>query len=230
MKVVAGHSWDLSPGEAVRVQRTLAARVTLTDDAGPVRYISGVDVAAGSRFRPDRPARAAVVTVRWPELTPVEQVVMNVEIRFPYIPGLLSFREIPALLPVLERMRYRPDLLIVDGQGIAHPRRLGLAAHLGVLLDVPAIGCAKSRLIGTLQGDLGDVRGAAMPLQDGGECVGYALRTRTGVRPVYVSPGHRVSRESAVTWVMSLAVRYRLPQPTHLAHQAAAGRHVAPVT
>ncbi len=223
-----GHPWDVTPREAARIQEELAPLVRCRDDLGEVRYIAGADISTGSRFQPDRPARAAVVVLRWPELAPVEQAVCVADVRFPYIPGLLSFREIPALLPAFERLRQRPDLLVVDGQGIAHPRRFGIAAHLGVLLDLPAIGCAKSRLTGESSGPLGEERGARVALIDRGERIGYALRTRAGTRPVYVSPGHRLSTESAADWVLALAVRYRLPEPTRLAHQAAAGRQVAP--
>jgi deoxyribonuclease V len=158
----------------------------------------------------------------------VEQVVARAQVRFPYVPGLLSFREIPVLLPCFERLRTPPDLVIVDGQGIAHPRRLGLAAHLGLLLDLPSIGCAKSRLTGHPAGELAPERGARVPLVDRGETVGYALRTRAGTSPVFVSTGHRIGLDEAAAWVLACATRFRLPEPTRLAHQAAAGRQIAP--
>jgi deoxyribonuclease V len=171
--------------------------------------------------------RAAVVVLEWPSLRAVEQSIERAGVRFPYIPGLLSFRELPLVLPAFARLSIRPDLVIVDGQGIAHPRRFGIAAHLGVLLDLPAIGCAKSRLTGLPRGELGAEKGARVPLIDRGECVGYEVRSRTDVKPLYVSPGHRIGAEAAVEWVLRLTAGYRLPEPTRLAHQAAAGAAVA---
>lgn len=228
MRVRALHRWDVSPAEAVDIQRRLASLVVRTGSVRAPALIAGVDVSAGGRQAGTRPALAAVVVVRWPGLEPVEQSVVRADIRFPYVPGLLSFREIPVLVPALERLRSTPELVLVDGQGIAHPRRLGLAAHLGLLLDLPTIGCAKSRLVGTLSEPLGAERGAVAPLVDAGEEVGRAVRTRTGAKPVYVSVGHRIALECAVRWVLALAPRFRLPEPVRLAHQAAAGVRVAP--
>ena len=219
------HAWDVTPAEAVEVQRRLAPRVVREGEPRDVRFVAGTDISVGSG---GVPARAAVVVLRWPELTPVEQSVIEIEVRFPYVPGLLSFREIPALLPAFGRLRTTPDLIVVDGQGIAHPRRLGLAAHLGLVLDLPTVGCAKSRLTGRPAGELGEARGERVALHDRGETVGYVLRTRAGTSPVYVSVGHRISLEAAASWVLALAPRYRLPEPTRLAHQAAAGKQVVP--
>jgi deoxyribonuclease V len=209
------------------VQRRLAGRVIATGDVTDVRVVAGVDIAVGARGT--NAGRAAVVLLAWPSLEPLEQAIERAEVRFPYIPGLLSFRELPLVLPAFARLGIRPDLVVVDGQGIAHPRRFGIAAHLGVLLDLPAIGCAKSRLTGWPEGALGEERGARVALVDRGEVVGYEVRSRAGVKPLYVSPGHRIGAVEAVEWVLRLGAGYRLPQPTRLADQAAGGAVVAPV-
>jgi deoxyribonuclease V len=224
LRAAADAGWNLTPAEARALQERLRDRVIASGSLPPeaVRLVAGTDIAAG---RPEGPGRAAVVVLEYPSLRPVEQAVYEAPLRFPYIPGLLSFREIPLLLPAFARLRALPDLVVVDGQGIAHPRRFGIAAHLGVLLDLPAIGCAKSRLIGT-HDPPSDERGAWTPLRDHGETIGAVVRTRPGTRPVYVSVGHRLALEEAVTWVLRLARGYRLPEPTRLAHQAAAGTDV----
>ena len=222
------HPWNVTPAEAIDIQRRLAPMVVRQGAPENVRLIAGSDISVGGRDDPDPHGLAAVVVLRWPDLTPVEQSVVEARVTFPYVPGLLSFREIPVLLPALERLRSTPDLLVVDGQGIAHPRRLGLAAHLGILFDIPAIGCAKSRLTGWPQGDLPDERGARVPLIDRGEQVGYAVRTRPGTNPVFVSTGNRIDDGTAADWVAWLAPKYRVPEPTRLAHQAAAGKQIAP--
>jgi deoxyribonuclease V len=160
---------------------------------------------------------AAVVVVEWPSGDVVEQVTAERPAEFPYIPGLLSFREIPALLAAFEKLRSKPDVIIYDGHGIAHPRRFGIASHLGVLLDVPTIGCAKSRLVGE-HAEPGLERGAQTPLTLDGKTIGAVVRTRTNVKPVFVSVGHRVSLRAAVRLVLDTATRYRLPEPTRLAH------------
>jgi deoxyribonuclease V len=220
-------SWEVSPAEARALQRRLAGRVSLGGDVGDVRTVAGVDIAVGPRG--SNAGRAAVVVLAWPSLEPLEQSIERAEVRFPYIPGLLSFRELPLVLPAFARLSMQPDLVIVDGQGVAHPRRFGIAAHLGVLLDVPTIGCAKSRLTGQPSGALGAEAGSRVPLIDGEELVGYELRSRSGVKPLYVSPGHRIGFEEAADWVLRLTAGYRLPQPTRLADQAAGGAIVAPV-
>jgi deoxyribonuclease V len=222
------HRWDLSPREAVALQRELAPRVVTSGSPGPVRLVAGVDISVGGRFGRS-PGRGAVVVLSYPGLEPIEQSVIEKAATFPYIPGLLSFREIPVLLPAFGQLGSAPDLLVVDGQGWAHPRRMGLASHLGLLLDVPTIGCAKSRLIGQFEG-LGEVRGSFAYLYDRNEKVGAAVRTRAGTKPVCVSVGHRIGLDEAVDWVLGLAPRYRVPEPTRLAHQAAAGKAlVAPM-
>jgi deoxyribonuclease V len=222
------HSWRVSPARAVAIQERLRGRVETRDRLGPVRHVAGIDIsvtpgprAAASRrpaggFR----ARAAVVVLSFPGLEVVETSVVECPCRFPYVPGLLAFREGPSILAAFRRLRTRPDLLVFDGQGIAHPRRFGIASHIGVLLDLPSIGCAKSRLIGT-HAEPGRAAGSWAPLVDGGETVGAVLRTREGVRPVYVSAGHRVSLGTAVDFVARCGRGLRLPEPTRLAHRAA---------
>ena len=215
------HGWDLIPAEARAVQERLAPSVVRRDALGPVRWIAGLDV----HFPEKHLARAAVVLVAYPEMVPVEVAVVEDAVHFPYVPGLLSFREAPALLKALGRMRTKPDLLLIDGQGLAHPRRFGVACHLGLLADIPAIGCAKSRLIG-VAGDPGPDRGDWTALIDSGEMVGAVVRTRAGVKPLYVSTGHRVSLETARTWVLACGGRFRLPEPCRLAHRLAGGGSV----
>ncbi len=167
--------------------------------------------------------RAAAVVMSLPELKVVEVKSAHGKLGFPYVPGLLSFREAPLVLAALERLSITPDFLMADGQGLAHPRRFGLACHLGLLTGLPAIGCAKSLLKGR-HGPLAQERGSWAPLEDKGEVVGAALRTRQGVTPVYVSIGHKVDLPSALRWVLACCDRFRLPEPTRLAHHAAAGR------
>ena len=167
-------------------------------------------------------AKGAVVVLRLPDLTPVESSVVEQRVSFPYVPGLLSFRETPLILAACERLTLTPDLFIADAQGIAHPRRLGLASHLGLILDVPTIGCAKSILCGS-HGGLGEEAGSYVSLLDGGEVIGAALRTKQGAKPVYVSIGHKVDLEAAIYLVLACCRGYRLPEPIRLAHLAAGG-------
>ena len=200
-----------SVADARAIQERLRSRVIRT---GSPRWtlVAGVDAS----YRGDVGRAAIVVLDR--DFRRVEEVAVEGEIRFPYVPGYLSFREIPLLLEAWRKLRAKPDLVIVDGQGVAHPRRLGIASHLGVALDLPSIGCAKSRLIGTYD-EPAPERGARSPLKDGGETIGAALRTRTGTNVVYVSTGHRVSLATAVKTVLACAPRYRLPEPQRLADQ-----------
>jgi deoxyribonuclease V len=198
----------LTAAEAVEIQNRLRDRVVREGDV-PAGTVGGADVSERAGI-----ARAALVVTR--DLAPVEEVAVETPVRFPYIPGLLSFREIPALLAAWEKLRTRPDVLIVDGQGIAHPRRFGIASHLGVLLDQPSIGCAKSRLVGRYE-EPPPERGAWTPLVDRGEVIGAAVRTRTGRRVVFVSIGHRVSLAAAIRVVLACSPRYRLPEPQRLA-------------
>jgi len=214
------HAWNVTPAEALQVQHDLCALVVTQNQLGAVQTIAGVDVG----FEGDQ-ARAAIVLLEFPSLTPLEQSVAQLPVTFPYIPGLLAFREGPAILAALEKLSREPDLLLLDGQGRAHPRRLGIASHIGVILDKPSIGCAKSILVGG-HAPLDDAAGSWGPLLDKGEIVGAALRTRPGVTPVYVSIGHRVDLDTAIQIVMGCCRGYRLPEPTRLAHQVAGGAQV----
>jgi deoxyribonuclease V len=214
------HGWDLAPKEAITLQIALRKRVVRKDEIGEVRRVAGVDVG----FEQDgRVTRAAVAVLEYPGLALVEQVVVRVATTFPYVPGLLSFREAPAVLAAFERIRIAPDLILYDGQGIAHPRRFGIASHVGLLLDCPSIGVAKSRLVGAHRMPA-TRRGAWTPLRDAGEVIGAVLRTRVGVKPLYVSIGHRVSFETAVRWTLACVTRYRLPETTRWAHRLASAR------
>jgi deoxyribonuclease V len=213
------HEWSVTPGEAREIQSGLRRHLVLTDSYGPLRRVAGADVGY---IEGGRTARAAVAVLSFPELALVEQAVAFRPCDFPYVPGLLSFREVPAVLAALERLSCPPDLVLCDGQGYAHPRRLGLACHLGLLAGLPTIGVAKSRLIGH-HGPVPAARGESTPLMDGDEVIGAVLRSRAGVSPLYVSCGHRVGLESAVRLVMACATRYRLPETTRAAHRLASG-------
>ncbi|MFP4132050.1 MAG: deoxyribonuclease V [Thiohalospira sp.] len=207
---------------ARRLQRCLAGRVETADRLGPVTRVAGVDVGFEEG---GQTARAAAVVLAWPGLETLETAIAREPVRLPYIPGLLSFREVPVIAAALGRLSAPPDLIVCDGQGIAHPRRLGVASHLGLRLGIPTIGVAKSRLIGE-HGPVPEERGGRAALTDGDEVIGAVVRTRTGVRPVYVSPGHRVGLETAVAWTLALAPRYRLPETTRRADAAASGKRI----
>ena len=215
------HPWDLAPREAAALQSELASRVIREGDPpeSTVRYVAGCDCAFD---KPNRRAVAAVVVLAYPSLEVVEQVAVEAAVTFPYVPGLLSFRETPPLLQAFERIKQRPDLLMVDGHGYAHPRRFGYACHLGVLLDVPTVGVAKSRLIGEADTVAGP-RGSRGDLIHDGEVIGSMLRTQQGVRSIFVSIGHRISLESAERWVLRCSTKYRVPEPTRLADRLAGG-------
>ena len=216
----APHRWDVSPKEAVAIQRELASRLVIEDRLGPVHAVAGVDVGFEQQ---GRVARAVVAVFSFPELEPLEECLARRPTPFPYVPGLLSFRELPVILEALGQLEHIPQLLLCDGQGIAHPRRLGVAAHLGLVTDIPSIGVGKSRLVGDFQ-EPGPNRGQRSPLTDKGELIGTVLRTRDKVKPVFVSPGHRVSQESAVEYVMACTPRYRLPEPIRAADRLASRR------
>lgn len=205
--------------DATRIQRDIAEQCETEDRIGPVTLLAGADTS--SKWRDSKgPIHAAIAPVSWPERQALAPATATAIPPFPYVPGYLGFREAPSLVAAWQRLERKPDLLLVDGHGRAHPRRCGIATHLGVLLDVPAIGVAKSVLCGRLEGELGDEPGAAVPLVDRGEVVAMALRTRARSLPVYVGIGHRVSLESAVAWVQALAEGRRLPLTTRLAHDA----------
>ena len=216
------HDWQVTVAQAEDIQRSLAVQVVRQGAVESPRYIAGVDISGELG---EGVARGAVVVLGFPQLAVEEVSVVEQGLYFPYVPGLLSFREVPLILAAWERLTLCPDLVVADAQGIAHPRRLGMASHLGLLLGVPAIGCAKSILCGR-HGELGEERGARAELVHRGEVVGAALRTRQGVRPVYVSIGHLIDLEGAVRWVLACCRGYRLPEPTRLAHLAAGGRQL----
>lgn len=210
------HPWNVTPREAVAIQRAAAPLVERADRFGTVRRVAGVDASYKRGV-----TRAAVAVLSFPELVPLETSVVDRPTDFPYVPGLLTFREAPALLEALAGLSAPPDLVVADGQGLAHPRRLGVASHLGLAADLPVVGCAKSRLCGEYEMPEKE-KGSVTPLVDRGETVGAVLRTRTGVSPVFVSTGHRVSLESAVRLVLACCTRWRLTEPVRHAHRAAA--------
>ncbi|GCE47450.1 endonuclease V [Thermosporothrix hazakensis] len=209
------HKWNLTPEEAIALQRELAQRVILQDHVGDVRFIAGVDMAIRKETEM---ARAAIVLLSYPELEIIEKHVHEEPLRMPYVPGLLSFREAPSLLEVFKKLRQRPDLIMADGQGIAHPRRIGIASHLGLWLNIPTIGCAKSLLVGKYNSkELGEEAGSWVPLIDHGETIGAVVRTRSRVKPMFISPGHLVSLETSIRYVLATTKGYRLPEPTRQA-------------
>lgn len=213
--------WDLSPAEAAALQLELCGAVLEQPlDVGAVELVAGCDLSA---VRGRGEIHVAVVVIRLADLTTVDEVALSTTTDFPYLPGLLSFRELPPLLAVWELLAVRPDALLCDGHGRAHPRRFGLACHAGLLLDLPTVGCAKSRLIGSA-GEPAGTAGATAPLLDGEEEIGRLVRTRSGVKPIYVSVGHRCRLDDAVALALRCVGRYRLPEPTRRAHQAV-GRH-----
>lgn len=218
MKFEAPHRWDLTPTEAVALQRELAPRVVLDDELpSVVRRVAGVDVGFEDH---GRITRAAVVVLDADTLACVERALVRLPTAFPYVPGLLSFREVPGVLAALEALATPPQLILCDGQGYAHPRRFGIACHLGVVTGLPTIGVAKSRLVGSHE-EPGMARGDRAPLMDRGEVIGAVLRTRAGVAPLFVSSGHKVGLETALQWVLRLAPRFRLPETTRAAHRLA---------
>lgn len=219
MQLHHAHRWDLTPKEAIALQKQLRDYVLIADRFGDVRRIAGVDVGFEEK---NTITRAAVAVLDFPSLELVEYAIAREPTRFPYVPGLLSFREVPTVLAALDKLSALPDMLLCDGQGIAHPRRLGIASHLGVLLDLPTIGVAKSRLVGH-HAEVGEEKGEWQPLEDKGEVIGCVLRSRSRVKPLYISPGHKVSLESARLWVMACLTRYRLPETTRWAHRLASG-------
>ena len=219
VKVERLHSWQVSVPQALALQRKLAAQVSRIGEVTTPRFIAGVDISVS---RAQGMATGAVVVLNYPELRVVETKITQGKLDFPYIPGLLSFRESPLTLAACEELTITPDLILVDGQGIAHPRRLGLASHLGLLLNTPTIGCAKSLLCGEHK-ELGEQPGSYAEIVDKDEVVGAALRTKLGLKPIYVSIGHKVDLQTAIYWVIQCCRGYRIPEPGRLAHLAAGG-------
>jgi deoxyribonuclease V len=219
MKIHELHHWDVSLEQAKALQVSLAKKVVAVDEGINPHLIAGVDISSPHSRGV---ACGAVVVLSYPELDLMEVKTVEREVTLPYIPGLLSFREAPLVLAACKELNNVPELVLVDGQGIAHPRRLGLASHLGLFLDVPTIGCAKSILCGEHK-PIAEKAGSYAELVDNGDVVGAAVRTRTGVKPIYVSTGHKISLASAMKWVLNCCRGYRLPEPTRLAHLAAGG-------
>jgi len=219
MKVESLHSWQVSTAQALEIQQRLATQVSKKSEVTTPHFIAGVDISVGKR---EGMAIGAVVVLQYPELRVVETKIARGKLNFPYIPGLLSFRESPLTLAACQKLTTTPDLILVDGQGIAHPRRLGLASHLGLLLNTPAVGCAKSLLCGSHEAP-GAEPGSYAEVVERGEIIGAALRTKPGVKPVYISIGHKVDLQTAIYWVLKCCRGYRLPEPTRLAHLAAGG-------
>ncbi len=216
------HPWDLASKEAIALQKHLASKIIRRSgiDVEEVATVAGVD----THFHQGR-ATAAVAVIRLSDLATVERATAARNISFPYIPGLLTFREGPAILAALDQLTAAPDLLIFDGQGIAHPRRCGLASHLGFLLDMPSIGCAKTRLSGRYKAPH-PKKGSYSYLKDGDETIGAVVRTRSNVKPIFVSIGHRINLEDSIRIVLKCCHRYRLPETTRRADKLARGREV----
>jgi deoxyribonuclease V len=219
LKLHYQHPWQVTTAEARELQQQLRWRIESEQRLDDVERVAGTDVGFEQQ---GRITRAAVVLLDFPSLEPIEQAIARVPTRFPYVPGLLSFREVPAVLEAMRQLKQRPDLLLCDGQGIAHPRRFGIACHLGLLTDIPAIGVAKSRLLGS-HAEPAEQKGSWVPLMDRQERVGAVLRTRSRVRPLFISIGHRINLETAIQYVLACTTRYRLPETTRRAHKLASG-------
>ena len=225
MKAINIHGWQVSIAEARQIQDDLACRVSRESEGSLPQLVAGVDISV----RRNGTAKAAVVILTYPEMVPIEIKTIDGTLNFPYVPGLLTFREAPLVLAACEKLSFMPDIILVDGQGIAHPRRFGLASHLGILFDIPTIGCAKSRLCGKHEIPA-DKAGCYTELLDDGEVIGAVLRTKRGIKPIYVSIGHKCDLGMAVRIVLECCRGYRIPQPTRLAHLAANGESVTNMT
>lgn len=208
------HPWDVTCRQAIEIQKSLRSRIVFQRVPGKVRYVAGTDLSCSRR---NKTAWAGVVVLTYPGLKPLDARVSTGTVHFPYVPGLLSFREIPLLLNALEDLRFNPDVILCDGQGIAHPRGMGLASHLGILTDKSTIGCAKSRLVGTFS-QVERERGNYSPLIYKGKTVGAVLRTRTDVKPVFVSPGSGITLSQSIEIILRCSGRFRIPEPVRLAH------------
>lgn len=222
------HPWNVTPKEALQIQQQLQPRVILRNPRKPVRFVAGTDVSSSLA---DDTVWAGVVVVTYPALEPVEERWVRGKTSFPYIPGLLSFREIPILLSALTQLKITPDLILCDGQGIAHPRSMGLATHLGLLVNCPTIGCAKSRLVGTYSG-LGKEKGDSAELLYAGKVIGVAARTRQGTNPIFISIGNRITLKQSLRIVLACCPKFRVPEPIRMAHllvnRLRAGNHTEP--
>ena len=212
--------WPTTTKEAIAIQEALRSQVILADHLGPVETVAGVDAGFEDE---GQTTRAAIAVLSFPDLDLIEHTIARQPTTFPYVPGFLSFRELPAVLKALEQLTIKPDVLLCDGQGIAHPRRFGIAAHLGVLVDIPSIGVAKSRYIGT-HDELPPEKGSWVPLIDKDETIGAVLRSRTNTNPLYISPGHRITLSTAIDYVLRCTPKYRLPETTRWADKIASNR------
>jgi deoxyribonuclease V len=208
------HPWDVTPDQAIEIQKNLSARIIIAKLQGPIHLIAGTGVSfdKGSDL-----VYAGVVVLRLPDLVEVARATAVTKAKFPYIPGLLSFRESPPVLEAWEKLKVQPDAMMIDGQGVAHPRRFGIASHLGLLLGLPSVGCAKSLLVGKYE-EPPVSAGSCSPIIDGEETIGVALRTRYGINPVFVSIGHKMDLQSANALVMNCTRGYRIPEPLRRAH------------
>jgi deoxyribonuclease V len=220
VKIQNLHGWQINVAEAKQIQLELASQISRQSEPIKPKFVAGVDISA-----PDSRgiARAAAIIISYPELQIAEVKTAEDKLNFPYIPGLLSFREAPLILDACQKLSINPDLIIADGQGIAHPRRFGIASHLGLLLDIPSIGCAKSRLCGTHSPPPAE-KGHFTELIYNDEIIGVALRSKVDANPIYISIGHRIDLPTAIHWVMECCRGYRLPEPSRLAHLAASGK------
>jgi deoxyribonuclease V len=219
MKIEQRHDWPQTAEEAIAIQQTLRNEIITTDQLGSIRSVAGVDVGFEAE---GTVTRAAVAVLNLEDLKLQDRAIARRPTTFPYIPGFLSFREVPAVLDALEKLALTPDLLLCDGQGIAHPRRFGIACHLGLLTNLPSIGVAKSLLVGK-HAEVPDERGGWVPLTHKGETIGAALCTRPGTKPLFISSGYRISLETAIAYVMRCTTKYRLPETTRFAHNLASG-------
>ena len=222
MKYRQLHSWDVTPTEAVRIQRDLKDLIDPVWSPRTLRTLAGTDVG----FPDKHTVRAAVVVVTWPEMQVVETKVATIPCTFPYVPGLLAFREVPGLVAALSKLESEPDLGVCDGQGIAHQRRMGLAAHVGILLEKSTIGCAKSVLFGTFEQPPEAKSSVSYMSDKQGDIIGAAVRTRESVKPVYVSIGNKIDLDTAVRIVLGCSPKYRIPVPLRLAHKLSVGERV----
>jgi deoxyribonuclease V len=219
MQVRKLHPWRVSRERAIEIQMILKSQIRLEKPRGPIRYVAGADVASSKRTDA---VWAGVAVLSYPELEVLEEKWVKGESYFPYVPGLLSFREIPVLLQVMEQLETDPDVILCDGQGIAHPRGFGLACHLGLVVEKPSIGCAKSRLVGQFS-EVGEDKGCYADLWHEKRVIGAVARTRSGVKPMFVSPGHRVTLEASLRVVFGCCKKYRVPEPIRLAHALVSG-------
>lgn len=216
------HHWNVSPKEAIVIQEKLSRQISLNCATKRINLIAGVDA---SYNMPNNRAKAGIVVMSYPELHIVERVIAIRKIQFPYVPGLLTFREGPAVLAAIKKLQYKPDVFLFDGQGIAHPRKMGIATHLGIILNKPSIGCAKSRLYGN--GIRPDIHKGKYTYLfdkfDTTEIIGAIVRTKTNIRPIYVSQGNKISLQQAIDIVLTCAPKYRIPEPIRQAHILVSG-------